>query len=656
VSNRRTSLPLLQAPRGAYDVVNEQQFRTVIETRLKALERSTDPGGTSSSSLTFQQAGTGSVVRTLQGKVREIVSVLDYIPEFLHAGILDRTNTTDLTTYIQAALDTGYDVFFPRGTYKTTDVIVQKLDGQRVFGSNKYNTIVTNTTTSAALWQLGSTGGAGNRGQFCGLDNLRLIGNATTTEGLSLFGIVDDGGSGAARSCKVTSVHIADVGAGFGLRVSSWENELHDIEVFTCDKGLRLGAECNSCTFTIYISDCTNEGIVNDATAGTPAGVHFITATVQYCGGTDGSIDLRDIFGIKFSNLYLEGCAAPANVYMTTGCKAPEFDIVEHNLATGTATKVIVATDVKGLVVQSVDTRGGAMASLVEVNGTLPTGYVGVLTVSAGSVTSVYVDNSTRKSVNYVNSLDVRLSPTRITNAADSASVEVASIEGYRATPTDNDSAYLSFRLANDAATPERIEYGRMSGNAVDVSDGTEDGRLLWGVMTGGSFANELELTGTALSPFSTGGLDLGTSSKLYGASYLTSIELGHASDTTISRDSSGVIAVEGVPLYSGIPQNSKSTDYTLVLSDAQKHIYHPASDDNPRTFTIPANSSVAYPIGTVITFLNRINTVTIAITTDTLVWAEDGSTGSRTLAAAGLATAIKDTSTSWVISGAGLS
>jgi hypothetical protein len=271
-------------------------------------------------------------------------------------------------------------------------------------------------------------------------------------------------------------------------------------------------------------------------------------------------------------------------------------------------------------------------------------------------VTSVYVDNSTRKSVNYVNSLDVRLSPTRITNAADSASVEVASIEGYRATPTDNDSAYLSFRLANDAATPERIEYGRMSGNAVDVSDGTEDGRLLWGVMTGGSFANELELTGTALSPFSTGGLDLGTSSKLYGASYLTSIELGHASDTTISRDSSGVIAVEGVPLYSGIPQNSKSTDYTLVLSDAQKHIYHPASDDNPRTFTIPANSSVAYPIGTVITFLNRINTVTIAITTDTLVWAEDGSTGSRTLAAAGLATAIKDTSTSWVISGAGLS
>lgn len=133
-------------------------------------------------------------------------------------------------------------------------------------------------------------------------------------------------------------------------------------------------------------------------------------------------------------------------------------------------------------------------------------------------------------------------------------------------------------------------------------------------------------------------------------------LNVGAASDTTISRDSAGVIAVEGVPIFSGIPQNSKSADYTLVLSDAQKHIYHPASDDNPRTFTIPANSSVAYPIGTVITFLNRINTVTIAITTDTLVWAEDGSTGSRTLAAAGLATAIKDTSTSWVISGAGLS
>lgn len=104
------------------------------------------------------------------------------------------------------------------------------------------------------------------------------------------------------------------------------------------------------------------------------------------------------------------------------------------------------------------------------------------------------------------------------------------------------------------------------------------------------------------------------------------------------------------------IPQNSQSANYTTVLTDRGKHIYHPTSDDNPRTFTIDSNANVAYPIGTAITFVNDQNTVTIAITSDTLVWAEDGSTGSRTLAENGIATAIKVTSTRWIISGTGLS
>lgn len=106
---------------------------------------------------------------------------------------------------------------------------------------------------------------------------------------------------------------------------------------------------------------------------------------------------------------------------------------------------------------------------------------------------------------------------------------------------------------------------------------------------------------------------------------------------------------------FDNIPQNSQSVAYTLVASDAYKHVLHPTADNNARTFTIPANSSVAYPLGTTITFINLINVVTIAITTDTLILAGLGTTGSRTLAANGMATAIKITSTSWMISGAGL-
>lgn len=107
--------------------------------------------------------------------------------------------------------------------------------------------------------------------------------------------------------------------------------------------------------------------------------------------------------------------------------------------------------------------------------------------------------------------------------------------------------------------------------------------------------------------------------------------------------------------LSDGLPQNSKSTAYTLVLGDANKHILHPTADNNARTFTIPDNGSVAYPIGTMITFVNQINTVTIAITTDTMLLAGGALTGSRTLAAGGIATALKIADTYWIINGTGL-
>ena len=107
---------------------------------------------------------------------------------------------------------------------------------------------------------------------------------------------------------------------------------------------------------------------------------------------------------------------------------------------------------------------------------------------------------------------------------------------------------------------------------------------------------------------------------------------------------------------FRNVPVNSQSAAYTLVLADSGKLILHPAGDANARTFTIPANSSVAYPIGTAITFINMTTqVVTIAITTDTMYLSSAGTTGSRSLAQYGSATAIKITSTNWVISGSGL-
>lgn len=116
---------------------------------------------------------------------------------------------------------------------------------------------------------------------------------------------------------------------------------------------------------------------------------------------------------------------------------------------------------------------------------------------------------------------------------------------------------------------------------------------------------------------------------------------------------------VNGAWISSGgggnLSQNSQITDYTLVGGDAGKMIYHPGTDNNPRTWTIPSNSSVNYAIGTAITFINRINTITIAIASDTMIFSPSGVTGPRSLAADGIATIIKVELTVWYIAGNGL-
>ena len=107
---------------------------------------------------------------------------------------------------------------------------------------------------------------------------------------------------------------------------------------------------------------------------------------------------------------------------------------------------------------------------------------------------------------------------------------------------------------------------------------------------------------------------------------------------------------------FRNIPISSKSAAYTTVLADSGKVIFHPSTDANARTFTIDSNANVPYPLGTAITFINMTSqVVTIAITTDTMYLSSTGLTGSRSLAQYGSATAIKMTSTTWLISGSGL-
>jgi hypothetical protein len=140
-----------------------------------------------------------------------------------------------------------------------------------------------------------------------------------------------------------------------------------------------------------------------------------------------------------------------------------------------------------------------------------------------------------------------------------------------------------------------------------------------------------------------------------------TTVSLGGTTSSlgnvTINNCTVGNATVDsaGVAGFVGIPQNSQNGSYNVVIGDAGKHLYHPVGQA-AATYTIPANSNVAFTVGTTISFVNMsANATTIAVTTDTIYLAGTGTTGNRTLAQYGVATAVKLTSTSWIISGTGL-
>ena len=98
---------------------------------------------------------------------------------------------------------------------------------------------------------------------------------------------------------------------------------------------------------------------------------------------------------------------------------------------------------------------------------------------------------------------------------------------------------------------------------------------------------------------------------------------------------------------------DNKTAAYPLVLGDKGKTIRFTSGSGN---LTIPAESSVNFPIGTIINIVNdRGSDLSIVITTDTLEWVKDNTSGTRTLADGGMACIQKVASALWKIAGSGL-
>lgn len=200
-------------------------------------------------------------------------------------------------------------------------------------------------------------------------------------------------------------------------------------------------------------------------------------------------------------------------------------------------------------------------------------------------------------------------------------------------------------KLNTDLDTIDALFKADGTGTSVGLNVGS--GKVL-------TIAGDISANGATLSPTELGYLD-GATSNLQTQISAKASSGANTDITSLKQDvavsASGTIAADSIGLR-GIPQNSQTAGYTLALSDAGKHISITTGG-----VVIPANGSVAFPTGTaVVIYNNSSSPQNISITSDTLRQAGTTNTGTRALGAYGVATVMKVASTTWVISGTGVS
>jgi hypothetical protein len=105
------------------------------------------------------------------------------------------------------------------------------------------------------------------------------------------------------------------------------------------------------------------------------------------------------------------------------------------------------------------------------------------------------------------------------------------------------------------------------------------------------------------------------------------------------------------------IPQNAQSTDYTLQLTDAGKHIYYTQASNT--TLYIPTTSNVAFSNGSTIMIISATSAganVTVSPNTGVTMYLAGNTTSvSRNVTTYGMATLIQVAANTWFINGTGV-
>ena len=299
-----------------------------VTTRLDA---SNLTGSISSALISFLQFGTGAQTRTVESKLRDVVSVFDFMTSAQVAAVKAGTFLVDVTAQIQAAINSGArEVYFPQGGYSVTNdgttapaiIIGATSVGVSLVGAGRQATVIRNQGGGPAI---ASVGNLILKNTSIRIADMSIEGQVGTQEGVLL---------------DYTAIAVLErldcyANGGAGIRIKD------SVRVAVNDCWSRSntgnGLAIESSSFFVDVKGGTFEANTNGIVVGNGGGTacrHITLTGAALTGNTganasilDGSADVR-FLGCNLTatgagtthHVYVDGVAGTAAGVLVDGC------------------------------------------------------------------------------------------------------------------------------------------------------------------------------------------------------------------------------------------------------------------------------------------------------------------------------------------------